>query len=421
MDWASQAIREASRTGDYGAVIRLARNEARFSQKQLGEACGISQSAVSRLEGRGSGSYETAQLARVTTCLQIPPYLVGLADHSAALARRAEGTDMERRKFLGGAAATAATQALPVLSAPQGQAREEGRVAALRAATTAFRRLDGSTPSRQLAETVLAHLRLAQMLARENDHEDERGGLAAVGSEVASLAGWLHWDMGDYGSARIWYGASIKAARRAANPLLAAYQMGSLAQFEAHAGNAAQGLSLTRSARRQLGSGLIAIADAWLCGVEALAHAAAGDKDATDTALATAARRAEQIEYEEAPPWPWVFSFTEAKVAATRVSCGARLGLPQWVSSAQDSAAAVMASGHEKQRALLLLDVAAGHLASGRLDGAFTLAAQAVEIGLRYKSGRIVERARAVRREYASATPPKVVRDFDDRLHGVFL
>ncbi len=65
--------------------------------------------------------------------------------------------------------------------------------------------------------------------------------------------------------------------------------------------------------------------------------------------------------------------------------------------------------------------MASGHVAAGRLDGAFTMAARALEVGLRYKSGRIVERARAVRRSYSGATPPKVVRDFDDRLHGVFL
>ncbi|MER7394977.1 hypothetical protein ABT381_05630 [Streptomyces sp. NPDC000151] len=50
-----------------------------------------------------------------------------------------------------------------------------------------------------------------------------------------------------------------------------------------------------------------------------------------------------------------------------------------------------MSNGHDKQRALLLLDMAAGHLSSGRLDGAFTL-----------------------------ATPPRMVREFDDRLYGVY-
>ncbi|MFZ3558851.1 MULTISPECIES: helix-turn-helix domain-containing protein [unclassified Streptomyces] len=403
--------------------MKLARVAAGLSQGQLGEGCGMSQSAISRLEGRGAGSYETAQLSRVASHLQIPPHLVGLADHTAAIVARGDrnGTDVERRSFLGGVAAVAAAPALSMAPTQQAHTAETGQAATLRVATTAFRRLDGTTPSRQLVDTVMSHLTLTQAIAQDADTEEAKARLAAVGSEVASLAGWLHWDMGDNGSARTWYGASIKAARRAANPLLAAYQLGSLAQFEAHSGNAAQGLSLARSARKQLGDHLPAIADAWLSSVEALAHAAAGAEDRTDKALRAAARRAQQIEREDAPPWPWVFSFTEAKVAATRVSCGARLGLPRWVASEQDSTAEVMSSGHDKQRALLMLDMASGHLAAGRLDGAFTMATRALEVGLRYKSGRIVERARAVRRSYSGPTPPKVVRDFDDRLYGVFL
>ncbi|MYT17000.1 MULTISPECIES: helix-turn-helix transcriptional regulator [unclassified Streptomyces] len=421
MNWSSRAIREASRVGDYGKVVKLARSAQRVSQKQLGEACGTSQSAVSRLEMRGTDSYDTAQLASAAQHLRIPPHLVGLADHTEALAATVEGTDVERRNFLAGAAAVAAAPAFATFPATRAEPADGGQAATLRLATSAFRRMDGSTASRLLVEPVLAHLRFAQGLGSAAETNEQRSRLAAVGSEVAGLAAWLSWDMGDYGSARTWYGSSVKAARRAANPLLIAYQVGSLAQFEAHAGNASQALELCRTARKQLGAGRPHIADAWLSSVEALAHAAAGDEQAADAALTAAARCAERITAGEPPPWPWVFTFNENKVAACRVSCGARLGIPRWVSEAQDSAGAVMTAGHEKQRALLALDVASGHLAGGRLDAAFGLGSRALEVGLRYKSGRIVERARALRRRYTSATPAKIVRDFDERLYGVFL
>jgi hypothetical protein len=91
------------------------------------------------------------------------------------------------------------------------------------------------------------------------------------------------------------------------------------------------------------------------------------------------------------------------------------------VFNSQDAANATLASGHEKQRALLVLDVAFGQLAAGRIDGAFALGARALETGLRYRSGRIVERARALRRAHTPSTPAKVVRDFDERLHSVYL
>ncbi|MFJ9645025.1 hypothetical protein [Streptomyces sp. NPDC101206] len=256
-----------------------------------------------------------------------------------------------------------------------------------------------------------------QNVTRAARDDGQRARLAAVGSEAASLVGWLSWDMGDHGSARTWYGSAIRAARSAAEPLLAAYQVGSLAQFEAHAGNASQALNLAGRARKVLGAERPAVADAWLSSVEALAHAAGGDQRSADQALTRSLAAAETLPVAP-PPWPWVFPFGPQKVAAVRVTCGARLGLADWVLSADTEA---LGGGHEKQRALVVLDLAAGHLAAGRIEAAFALAGRAVETGLRYRSGRILDRARAVRRSLALTSLPKVVREFDERLHDVYL
>ncbi|MEV0186501.1 DNA-binding protein [Streptomyces sp. NPDC050625] len=385
-----------------------------MTQVQLGQALGMSQSAVSRLEKRGTSTYSTDALAAAAAHLEIPPSLVGLSG-SRPQAQARDDDDMHRRALLGGAAAAAAS---PVLAAiPSDSSTRTGQTAALRLSTTAYRRLDGSTPSQDLEEAVQAHLRLIQATARTATGE-QRARLAAVGSEAASLAGWLAWDMGNHGSARARYGAAINAARTAGDPLLTAYQTGSLAQFEAHTGNGTQALNLTRRARHALGQQCPPVADAWLSSIEALGHAATGDPQATDKALTRSRSAAETLPDQAPPPWPWVFSFTPEKVTAHRVTCGAWLGLPEWV-LADDLDA--LATGHAKQRALLLLDIAAGHLAAGRVEGAFSLATRALQTGLHYRSGRIVERARAVRRSLALSSPPKVVRDFDERLHGVYL
>ncbi|MQS14534.1 helix-turn-helix transcriptional regulator [Streptomyces kaniharaensis] len=403
MDWRS-AIQAASRNGDYGRVVELCRQERRLTQRQLGDAIGLSQSAISRLEKRGAGgAYDMALLGRAAAHLNIPAGLVGLAGAPA-------GSAVERREFLGGVAAAAAA---PVLAALPAQP-ETGQPAALRLGTAAYRRLDGSTPSRDLADAVRSHIQLIQRLSVGGD----RARLAAVGSEAASFAGWLAWDMGDHGSARSWYGQAINSARTAKNSLLAAYQIGSLAQFEAHAGNAAQALNLVGKARTVQAEEAPAIADAWLTSVESLAHAAGGDRERADQALDRSRKLALRLDRAHTPPWPWVFTFDESKVAAVRVTCGARLGLSDWVLSADTQA---LATGHTKQRALLMLDIAAGHLAAGRIDGAFAIADRALDIGLTYRSGRIVERARALRRTLTTTTPPRVVRDFDDRLHDVYL
>ncbi|MGW3657221.1 helix-turn-helix domain-containing protein [Streptomyces sp. NPDC005151] len=416
MNWAgNKQIRDASRDGDYGRVIKQARKALGLTQRQLGEACGLSQSATSRLEDRGVGTYNMSLLASAASHLGLPPNLVGLADYD-----RNGNSTVERREFLAGVAAVAATPTLPT----QLQTRPEwdsGQAAALRVATSAFRRLDATVGSRDLAETAQAHLRLIQRVASQAPDASHRARMAAVGSEAASLAGWLAWDMADHGSARTWYGSAIKAARTAGDPLLAAYQTGSLAQFEVEAGNTAEGLRLIARARRQLGPDLPAIAAAWLASIEAVAHATAGDDRATERALRSCEQHTTRVPREDPPPWPWVFSFDERKVASCRVVCGARLGRSRWVLSSAQEITAALSSGHEKQRALLTLDVATGHLASGRIDSAFALATRAVNDGLRLRSGRVVERARAFRRSYATATPPGIVRDFDTLLHDVYL
>ncbi|MFD7284220.1 helix-turn-helix domain-containing protein [Streptomyces sp. NPDC059862] len=421
MNWSEGAAREASRAGDYGRVIELARRAARVTQRQLGDACGLTQSAISRMEKRGVGDYNMTTLARAAGHLGIPPTLVGLADTGAAPAAPAEGLDpVQRRHFLAGALATAAT---PALSGSTPRLPHGGIEQAdiLRLATSAYRRMDATVPARQLSDTVQGHMRLVRTVAAQAPDQASRARLAAVGSEAASLAGWLSWDMADAGSARTWYGAAIKAARRSGDRLLIAYQQGSLAQFEVEAGNVVQGLNLIRGARRQLGSQRPAIATAWLSALEAVAHATAGDEHAADRALLAGATEVEQIPSEKTPPWPWVFTFDQRKVAAARVTCGARLARPRWVLTCMDDATAALSSHHDKQRALIGLDVASGHMASGHLDTAFALATHALDTGLRLRSGRVVERARVFRRTYSSTTPPTIVRDFDTKLHDAYL
>ncbi|WP_405983029.1 hypothetical protein [Streptomyces sp. NBC_00158] len=187
----------------------------------MGQACGLSQSAVSRLENHGARSYGTDLLAAVAAYLGIPAGLVGLAEQHAL---RDGSERVERREFLGGVAAAAASPLLGALSQGDG---DGGQVAALRMNTTGYRRLDSTTPSRDLSDAVQSHIRLIQSVTRSAGTDQMRSRLAAVGSEAASLAGWLAWDMGDHGSARSWYGAAIRAARSAGDPLLAAYQTGS--------------------------------------------------------------------------------------------------------------------------------------------------------------------------------------------------
>ncbi|MER5227696.1 helix-turn-helix domain-containing protein [Streptomyces flaveus] len=113
MDFQTGPIRDASRAGDYGRVIELARKRRQMTQAALGQALGMSQSAVSRLEKRGSASYNTDILAAAAAHLQIPPALVGLADGSTAQVQARDDDPMHRRTVLGGAVAAMAAPSWP--------------------------------------------------------------------------------------------------------------------------------------------------------------------------------------------------------------------------------------------------------------------------------------------------------------------
>ncbi|MFG2848039.1 helix-turn-helix domain-containing protein [Kitasatospora sp. NPDC048296] len=134
MNWNSAVVREASRTGNYGKVIELARTHRRMTQAQLGEACGLSQSAISRLEKRGIGPYAMDVLLRVSQNLGIPAPLLGLAE--STVQARIGTESVERRQFLGAAAAFAVSPALAVVAGPTDEAEQQA--AALRLATTSY-------------------------------------------------------------------------------------------------------------------------------------------------------------------------------------------------------------------------------------------------------------------------------------------
>jgi transcriptional regulator with XRE-family HTH domain len=186
VDFQTGPARDASRAGDYGRVIELARKGRQMTQAALGQALGMSQSAVSRLEKRGPASYSTNVLTAAAAHLQIPPALVGLADGRQAQVQARDDDPMHRRTVLGGAVAA---MAAPILAAlPDTHDRAGGQAAALRLTTSAYRRLDGTTPSRDLADAVDGHIRLIQT-TRTAASDADRARLAAVGSEAASFAG----------------------------------------------------------------------------------------------------------------------------------------------------------------------------------------------------------------------------------------
>lgn len=417
IDWAAYGdIKDAARAGDFGQVVYRARKVTGVSQTQLAKDCGVSQAAISRLENRGTGDYNMTTLATAATELGLPFELVGLANQPL------NGTPpVERREFMGLAAGAVV---LPLAYSPASSPvpeNENSQAAALRVVTASYRRLDASTASRDLSKVGQGHLELIRTVIRNAPDDTYRTRLAPVASEAASFAAWLAWDMGNHGSARGWYGSAVKAAQSAHDPLLLAYQVGSLASFEADTGNAHTAIRLIHQARHHLGSHVPPLAAAWLASIEATAHAAGQDRRACEKALKACAQHAAHIPDAEPVAWPWIFAFDERKIVACSLTCTSRLGQPLHTRLSEQDVATALSSGHDKQRALLTLDVASGYLAMNELDKAFGLASRALAEGIRLQSGKIAERARAFRRAYNVASPPAMVRQFDSQLQATYM
>jgi len=123
------------------------------------------------------------------------------------------------------------------------------------------------------------------------------------------------------------------------------------------------------------------------------------------------------------PPWPWIFPFDQAKLAGYRALVCVRLGRPgDALAAFADSL--VTPQPAPKQRAMIMLEVATAACGQGvkekdtaRIDEAFSLATEALTMGERYDSGRVMQRSRMFRREYTGPVTSSV-RAFDRRVNA---
>jgi len=359
----SSAILAAARAGKVGEVIRLSRRAQGLTQPQVAGLTTFNPSTISRIE-RGKYVPDIPSLRVFAKVLEIPAILLGLAERPGEQQGVPSSEDpVKRRDFLQAAAALAEAAVV--------HRRSSDSLAAIHAITAAQRRLDASTPSRDLAGSVVAHLNMTARRLSNATGEGERKNLAAALSEVAGYAAWLHWDMHDIGSARTYYASAIRAADSTGDDTLHAYMLGSLATLAVYEGDAVEGLALLQRAGSALGEQAPAIATAWLASLEAIAQADAGNARRTWQALDRADDAVELLAEEEAPPWPWVFQFDHAKVARYRLTCAARLRRPDIAIAAAQASGDFLTVGHAKQRALIQLDLASAHLHNHEPERAF--------------------------------------------------
>ncbi|MDS1268937.1 helix-turn-helix transcriptional regulator [Lipingzhangella sp. LS1_29] len=413
--WNRPDVARALSTCDFPTLLETVRCARGWSQADLAQAVGYSQSWVSRVVNARQ-SLTLDQVVELSTRLDIPLHLLRFSDQPTAPTAAGRAGVPARTQAQAQAQALRGSPTRP----PVGMATETGpgshptaqRICAI---TGSQRRLEGSLPAHDLARSAVAHLELSGRTLARAQRASAPGvtEIAAAASEAAGLAAWLHTDMGDAGSARGYYRLAVRRARQARNGLLTAYMMGSLAAFEIEEDEVDLGLSLAESAGRFLGPSAHPTARAWLSCVRALAHSSGGDVPAARSELAAAERCAEHSSNTD-PPWPWVFPFDGAKLARYRAQAATRSGrsaeaLQTFVDAFQRTVVP------PKQRAVLLVEWAQAHRDSGGVDAAFRLAAEALSLGVTYRSERVISRVRRFRRSYRGPHP-REAKELDARL-----
>jgi transcriptional regulator with XRE-family HTH domain len=397
---------DAAARGDRGVVVRLARRARGETQAQTAFACGFTQSDLSRLERGRRHVNDLRFLQKLASHLEIPPTLLGLADHPVGPPE----SDVNRREFITGAAATVAGVAF---GAPVVRFLDQDRFEDLRTLTATYRRLDGGLASHDLIRPVVAHLEMAHsLLMGANDPRTQRL-LAESVSETASLAAWLAWDRYDHPAADVRYRRAVELADAAGHNLLTAYQLGSLASYliERRDRNAFPVLAL---ARHKLGPCPPAVADSWLSCLNALASATTGDEHGAWTALERAESAHGKVG-EEPPVWPWVAPFDDRKLTAQRVVCAARLNQPKRVLHLLPQLTDTQLS-HRRQQALFAFDLAEVHIQAGDPETGAHVATNALAEVALYRSGRVRQRAASLRQRHVKRLSSNQLKAFDEHL-----
>jgi transcriptional regulator with XRE-family HTH domain len=403
---AQPEFRRALALGDWSTVLRLVIQETGASGATIAATTGVSQPHISRLLNGRVTEPGVRTVRMICDGLDIPRSLAGLLD-------RDQETATDRRQLLGGALGVSMSALIGTADGDValGHANDEHLLMVL---STTYRRLEHRVSSRLLIGPAVAHLSLIRQLRARTGSGRSGRQLATMTSESAGLAAWLYVDLDDRANARRHYRVAVREAQATGHPLLPAYMQASFGHFAVSSGEPTQGLRLVAEARQSLPRSAPLIAHVWLDAIEAVALAHYKDRRAL-AVLDSAERRLGSANNDE-PVWPWLFRFDRPKLAGYRAAAEAKLG--RWQAADVSLSLAAKAQRSEKHQAVNDVEHARVLAAGHQIEAACTIAASALDTGIRYGSERVVRAVAELRSSLGRVG--KATADLDDRLHSVY-
>ncbi|MFE1364793.1 helix-turn-helix transcriptional regulator [Streptomyces anulatus] len=284
------------------------------------------------------------------------------------------------------------------------------------AVTRAHRNLYWSVAPTALYPTVIGHAELGCVLLTETVGRT-RQSVASSLSETWLLAGRIQFfDLRESDEADETWLRGLQAAREAEDHLLGAATLAHMAfvpGWEGHRDEAARRIVAARTYARRGDSPALFLA--WLDAVEAECETRASN---TRTALHLIGHGEDVLAAGNEHPVPeWFDWFSAPRLAAFKGNTQLRAGhLPQaraTLSAALDQ----LPEAEEKQRSVVLGDLAAVEAAAGHIDAACQYAVRALDQLKRTWYATGMDRVRDVRQALVAHQHEQCVRDLDERLY----
>jgi transcriptional regulator with XRE-family HTH domain len=336
--------------------------------------------------------------------------------------------DVERRELLHlmGRAATAGVLTSALGRVPASASTTPAGAEGIEAAATVARgyhRLWATTPTEDLRDLVLGHLRLVSRLLTSASSEKDQARLAAAASDTALLAAWLAEDSWDLGAVQWHFQEARTYAERSQDSDLQAFAACTMSEWAARGtGRGAEAVKLVQHARSLLPRNASAAAHTYIAAREATAYATAHDEPAMSSALIRAEKSLDKTDGPSEATWPWTFPMNhQQELTRYRGFAALTLKLPAMAVPALTEGLEQLGPAPTKRRAYTMSKLAEAHCQTGDIAQACDLGAQAFTIGSQLGDTESLIALRNVRVQLMPVETTQAVRAFDDRVLSTLL
>ncbi|MGH3692900.1 MAG: helix-turn-helix domain-containing protein [Pseudonocardiaceae bacterium] len=426
---------------DWGTVFRRVRMATQWSQQSLGELLGLDQPRISLIERGGRRLRDVALVAQVATALCIPPTLLGFGTTVST----AGGDEqklvrwVDRRDFVQQIATLTlgatgiATLDIDRLTALLPHADPTGTrhvgasdVAVIEQATAAFMSQDFATGAGPIRDLAVAQLRAVLPLLDAQSTPEVQSRLLVATTELATMAGWMSFEVNQHDAARRLWMIGLNIARSADHPRssdLTAFLLNDMAQQALHLDRPDEALRLIYlSHTTTTGSHPVSAAtNCCLANIEARIQAAKKDTASCDRALGQATEHLSNIDPATTPPL--VAHVGKAALSSSQGAARYTLALASHDPHAATQATSLLRTAvdhlgadYGRLRATTLTDLAGAHAIAGDTDTAVTLGHQAIDAVTALHSLRAYDRLRVLHTALQPCHTSTGVTELRDRL-----